>query len=144
MEDVDRSNHNAKINGLINESPHLIDIMELMSVLKNGFRFFNSKVYNNFRDLSTFISLLINLSIMWGLAYAVSDSSTVQYHGEVFSIIRYDIFLEILGYCQLVTSSLMILFWMVLNAPIILKKKWRERMAANSGKDDEIDHFEDD
>mmetsp|Transcript_9604 Transcript_9604/g.8265 ORF Transcript_9604/g.8265 Transcript_9604/m.8265 type:complete len:131 (-) Transcript_9604:1100-1492(-) len=121
MEEAKRDNHNAKINCLVRESDHLFDIMEHLTYLKTNWSIFTQKRFNNIRDLSTLISLLINLGIMQALTYEVSDSTTVKDEGEVFGFMDYQTFVNALGIIQIATSSLMILFWTALNGPIILK-----------------------
>jgi hypothetical protein len=143
MAEVKRDSPNEKIMGLVQAAPILFDEMEHMSKLKTYKIHFSPSRLNSFRDLSTLVALAINIiiiasfrksmemenfttSIRWGL----SDDQD-----QLIKILLY-----ILGIVQIVTSSLMLIFWLMLYAPLISIRKWREYVISqHKYQDEELD-----
>lgn len=54
----------------------------------------------------------------------------IDYDGKFIGIKSID-FIKVLGYIQVVCSTVMFIFWIIIYCPIILKKQWRQFVKAN-------------
>lgn len=138
MAEVKRDPPNEKLIGLVNSAKDLFDEMEHLSSLHRRWFRISAKRFTFFRDFSTFIAFLINMIILFTY-YREFDSSIETGRNGMLKNSYYEVFggdthsaLEVLkivrglGVLQLVTAGLMVLFWLILRVPLILKKQWRE------------------
>ena len=132
MANVNRESPNEKINGLVGSSDELFDEMTHMAFLKSHIPIFSPSHYNLLRDFSTIISLIINIIIISTYYYTVNDGVSVKQigNGPTQAI-------NVFGYIQIVTSCLMIVFWLVINAPMILRRRWRQAVEDAQVKDED-------
>lgn len=136
MVNVNRESATEKINGLVNAAPDLFDEMNHTATLKEQVFFFSQKKYNTIRDFSTLISLIINIIIIAGYTTKVSDGESARrISNEVTTTIN------VLGFIQLGTTSTMIVFWIILHGPVILRRRWREYVQETKAKlkEDDVD-----
>jgi len=134
MVNVNRESATEKINGLVNAAPDLFDEMNHTASLKEQIFFFSQKKYNAIRDFSTLLSLIINVIIVASYTTDVSDGDSARKISDQVTVT-----INVLGYIQLVTSSTMIIFWMILHGPVILGRKWRDYVHEQKAKRKEDD-----
>ena len=137
MLEASRDSPNEKIQSLVNASPSLFDEMNHMAYLNTLPIKFTVKRYNFLRDFSTVLAFGINLLILAtyikNFDLSFSETTVVEYHeflgGSKFITVKS--LITALGVLQLITSSSMVVFWMIIRSPLILRDKWRAFTEAN-------------
>jgi hypothetical protein len=124
MEEVDRGSPNEKIAGLISVSSIMFTEMHHMSLLRRLPFQFTSVRLEYLKSLSTLVALIINLVMIASMKREVESNQSFIVNGELFGVVDASIIITILGLIQLVTSSLMLTFWIIINIPCILKSQW--------------------
>jgi len=146
---VNRETPNDKVNDLVNASDDFFDEMKHLAYLQTQIIVVSSKRLNILRDLSTVLAFCINFFIIY--SYSISLDPQNFNHGYINSSdphIPIDQVVNGLGYAQLVTSCLMLILWIIINGPLILKRKWREiikdyGMNLSQEEKDTLDEFVD-
>ena len=90
-----------------------------------------------FRDFSTLVALLINIILIIVLKRNIAANVSFIYKGNLFDIIDANLLIRVLGLIQLVSSSLMLTFWLIINTPVILTAQWNELAESNKLEFDE-------
>ena len=146
MENVNRSSPNEKIMGLVNASPKLFDEMEhLVSLHSNTFSF-STKWYNLLRDFSTLLSLIINIILISTTYYVVIDGESVK-TSQDFGGYNSQQVIKGLGWVQITTSILMIVYWVQINSGMIFRERWRnylKKKKISKEESHEIEHIHED
>ena len=138
MQSVNRDTPTEKIAGLVNSAPKLFAEMEHLEYLHSLSFGFTTKRLNLIRDLSTLLAFAVNFFMIYSGGIRIIDGKLSVYHSSKdYNAIR---LIKIFGVVQLITSCLMILFYFVINAPLILKEKWRNAVLLN--KNFEIENIE--
>jgi len=87
--------------------------------------------FNNLQLITLLICCCINAVMARKLVRKLKSQHTVK-HFENFEIFGSEIetifVMNVLGYCQLFFSSLMIFMWLLLEAPLLIKVKWRQKI----------------
>lgn len=125
MTNVNRETPHDKIKSFVKAAPELLEEIRTGYMLQNLPIALNKRRYNLLRDFSTFLSLLINIIILCVSYYKVENNISLKMTEDIGELSSEQA-INILGYIQLITSSLMLLFWIIMNVPIILRKKWRQ------------------
>lgn len=100
----------------------VFDELEHLADIETWIFNFSSKRLNFLRDLSTIIAFTINIFMI--ATYQLSfdpDSGLNKAKFSTAGDFDVSIAINILGYFQLVTSSLMLIFWFFIQGPLILK-----------------------
>lgn len=132
MMNVNRESPTEKINGLVSASAEFIVEMKHMAYLESQKFVISQFRFNLLRDFSTLISIAINGIILGTYYFTVVDnisSQQIQNMGNLNTTGT----INVLGYVQLVTSTLMIIFWIIINGPIILTRRWGEHIKKSKG-----------
>ncbi len=137
MSTVKRDSPNDKISGLVSASSILFSEMHHMSLLQKIPFHFTASRLDFFRDLSTILALLINIVLIIVMKRNVQKNESYMYKADLFGAINANILITVLGLMQLVTSSLMLAFWIVINTPVILTAQWNEFADSNKLLNDE-------
>lgn len=124
---VNRETPNDKIKDLANASNDFFDEMHHLAYLQKQVIVISSKRLNMLRDLSTILAFIINFWILY--SYSINLNKGELNSGHVDSSdpnIPIDSVVNAFGYAQLVTSCLMLILWLMIYGPLILKQQWRE------------------
>jgi len=156
MAEVKRDSPNEKIFGLLNTSVDLFDEMEHLSRLNQWWVRISSQKFNMLRDVSTTLAFLINVIILFTY-YREFDTSIESGRNGKLITSYYEIFggdsnsklkisnvIKFLGILQIITASFMIIFWLVLRVPLLLRKRWRELVDKQRLMHIDEKNFEDD
>lgn len=128
MSTVKRDSPNDKINGLIDVSSIFFTEMEHMSWLSTLPIQFTSKRFDILKDFSTFISALINIVMIFSLELALKspDEPHTYMNKKAFLGVQYDTWISIFSILQLITSFLMLFFWLIINTPVCINANWKD------------------
>jgi len=77
-----------------------------------------------FHDFSTVLALFINIVLIAAIKRNVENNTSVMEIDDFNGTTNTKIMITILGIMQLVTSSLMLSFWLIINTPVILTAQW--------------------
>jgi len=127
LQEVNRESPNEKIMGLLQAAPVLFDEMEHLAYLGSKPFKFTMKRYNALRDLSNIISLVINIIIVSTEYLTIRHDQSVPEINDIGKLSSQTV-INILGWIQICTSALMIIFWLRVNSPMIFREKWREEV----------------
>ena len=144
---VNRETPNDKIKDMMNARDDFFDEMVHLAYLQKQVLVISSNRLNMLRDLSTCLAFCINFFILY--SYSIVIDVENFNHGKVDAsdpVVPIDQTINGLGYAQLATSCLMLFFWVIIYAPLILKTKWREainnyRMTLTEEQKDVLDDF---
>jgi hypothetical protein len=120
MSTVKRDSPNDKISGLVNSSSILFAEMHHMSWLQKLPFHFTADRLDFFRDFSTILALLINIILIIVMKRDITQNTSYMFKADLFGTINANVLVTVLGLMQLITSSLMLAFWVVINIPVIL------------------------
>jgi hypothetical protein len=129
MMSVSRDSPNDKIMGLVNGAPTLFDEMHHLAYLGSMPISISAKRLNKIRDLSTILAFFINFWIIYSYSIILGSERKAEVENE--DILPVQTIIDISGYIQIGTSVLMLLMWLIINSPLILKQKWREAVKIN-------------
>jgi hypothetical protein len=126
---VPREDANEKVQGLMEAAPNLIEEMKHNEKLsRSRLKIVTPKTLNIVRDFSTVIAVVINCLMLFFKKFNYDNANTrttVILDEEIRDIIVY------LGYIQLASSIIVLLFYIYSKAALIAGKKWRERVKNN-------------
>lgn len=124
---VDRDNPSQKIAGLIAKAPDLIDEMSLNEGLSSQLIEITPKRMALLKDFSTFIAFLINAIMLFFYKR--------QHHYRNPRIPQYiEDSIQYLGIVQGFSSGILILFYSINRASLIIKSRWRSFCEQNKKK----------
>ena len=130
MEHVKRDSPNEKIHGLLNSTEYLFDEMEHFSKLSRWRPKLTSKRLTFLRNLSTVIALVINLIILFTYVRVFDDSTDTGRNGMLITAymgkMNVKSAIHVLGIIQIIILGLLTASWVMLRAPLHLRKKWRD------------------
>lgn len=146
-------------------SSDLYDEMQHLSYLETLVINFSASRLNLLRDLSTIDGFVINITMIATYVYVLDDEKAYRpmHHSWIFFLKNKKKYfkkkktphinnftdyvttveiINILGYLQLVTSSLMMVFWFIINGPLIMKKQWRALVEQYKHENKDIEYDE--
>lgn len=156
MAEVKRESPNEKIFGLLNARDDLFDEMEHLARLNRWWIRISAQKLTFFRDASTTIAFIINLLILFtyyrdyntdpetGRNGMLQTSYYEIFGGDEHSALKISNIIKFFGILQIITASLMMIFWLVLRVPLLLRKRWRELVEKQKLTHIEENNFEDD
>jgi inositol 1,4,5-triphosphate receptor type 3 len=124
---VNRDTQNDKIKCLMQESNSFFDEFSHLAFLKKQIINISTTKLNFIRDFSTVLAFLINFFILWAYSIGVKYSNrkfNVGYVDVTQGDIPIEQIINVLGYIQFITSTTMLLMWVIIFGPVTLKKKW--------------------
>ncbi|KAL4441627.1 hypothetical protein ABPG74_021559 [Tetrahymena malaccensis] len=122
MNEVERGTLNDKLGSLMGEAETFFTEMDHMTQLKGWIIHFTSQRYKMLKWFSTIVVFAINLTMIASFqrklqeGYTVIDRSQTPSSQAIYA----------LGIIQLVTNFIMMIFWLVVNGPMVLTQKWRK------------------
>ena len=143
MQEVKRDSPNEKIMGLLSASAELYNEMGHMTQLRTWKVTFTGAWLSFFRDLSTFMALFLNILMMATFDRRIKTDPDQTDFSTVYTVVsqgwtksadsgqKVDALLWAFGATQVATSGLMLVYWVVLYAKLVVKRKWRELIKEN-------------
>lgn len=154
---VNRDTQNDKTKCLVKESNTFFDEITHLSFLKKQIFNISATKLNFIRDLSTILAFLINFFIIYAYSIGAKYSNNTFNVGHIDTTegnVPIDEIINALGYIQLITSTTMLIMWVIIFSPVALKKKWnnlcfdfrnsltddqKQELKEKFNEDDEID-----
>jgi hypothetical protein len=131
---VCRASQQDKILGLLGAVPGFIEEMEQLEDMKTQRFKIAPEAISKIRDLSTGFAAGIAGLILWFYKYDLVPSEDGSYDYKAYMEPEYYQWIVILGYCQLVSSSLLLLGFWLNQRGLVVQAGWRMRNKENSVK----------
>ncbi|EAR94170.2 cation channel family protein (macronuclear) [Tetrahymena thermophila SB210] len=122
MNEVERGTLNDKLGSLMEEAETFFTEMDHMTQLKGWIIHFTSERYKMLKWFSTIVVFAINITMIASFERKLQEGYTVIDRSQTASTQV----IYALGIIQLVTNFIMMMFWLVVNGPMVLTQKWRK------------------
>ena len=116
---------------MISEMSHLAKLDEKQFT-------FNPQRYNFLRIFAILLSLLINIIILLAYDRYASHSESLIYI-EYIGVMDTTIVITVLASLLICSGCLILIFWLIVKAPLVLQKLWRIQIRATKMKIEEDD-----
>ena len=134
MKTVSRDSPNEKILDLIEAEPRFYKEMLHLAYLDTLKIKVTSKRLNFLRDFSTILAILMLVLQILSLSSVFDVSNKKLTIKTRISNFKPNILIYGLGLIQFCTSILMLIFYCIINLPLILEEKWRKIITENKKK----------
>jgi len=112
-----------------------------MAYLDTQWYGFAVKYLNHFYTASLAISLIINFLIFSTSVRRVAENHTYSEYSSLYFFEQTYLAIELLGIVQIILSIMLLILWIIINGPLILRQQWRIKTSKNANKN--IQHIED-